>query len=118
MYKAEDEPVDFFGFGKTTNTANNTSTTTLTSSAANGFAKSSTIGNFGYQSPNNFGNNPTVASTTGLTSNPFFSMNNFSQPSSGFSTTPQAPAPWLPTTNNGTATTATEPSNAQWNPFS
>jgi hypothetical protein len=123
LYKAEDEPVDFFGFGKPSNNVHNTSLSA--SSAANGFAKSSTIGDFGYQTPfpssNNFGS-PNISANTGLTSNPFFSMNNF-QPSA-FSTPRQptpasvAPAPWLPsTTTNGTTATSANAQGTNWNPF-
>jgi hypothetical protein len=126
LYHAEDEPVDFFGFGKSSNNIqSNPSATLSTTTAANGFAKSKTT-DFGYQAPlfpssNNF-DSPNVSLTnTGLTPNPFFSMNNF-QPTS-FSTPRQASntstnSSWLPST---TATAATSSINAHqradWNPF-
>uniref|UniRef100_A0AC34GKX9 Uncharacterized protein n=1 Tax=Panagrolaimus sp. ES5 TaxID=591445 RepID=A0AC34GKX9_9BILA len=126
---------DFFGFGKASNNIqSNQSTTTLSAATAtaNGFAKSKTT-DFGYQSPfpssNNFGNPNVTSTNTGLTSNPFFSMNSF-QPSA-FSTPQQTTSTssshWLPstTTSNGTSTTpAASPFDAinahqrsDWNPF-
>jgi len=101
LYTVEDEPIDFFGFGTAQKAANGLA------SNPNGFAKSSTIGDFGTPTPlsttNNFGNN------TGLTPNSFFSMNSFNQQQPA-----QNRAPWEPPTT--TASGAAPVSN--WNPFS
>uniref|UniRef100_A0AC34RST5 Arf-GAP domain-containing protein n=1 Tax=Panagrolaimus sp. JU765 TaxID=591449 RepID=A0AC34RST5_9BILA len=101
-----DEPIDFFGFGTTKKSTNGLSSNpTLANS--NGFAKSSTIGDF-------TGTPPAFPATSGaplgLTPNPFFSMNSFNQQPAQ-----QSRAPWEPPASNPNQAAHL---SSNWNPFS